>query len=325
MAVGSYVDQSHVRHALALVWNGQAWRELRNTPGAVLKSVSCSSASFCMARSGLAGRTEVWNGRSWRAVANPTHAATAPSCGSRSLCMLINGRGVSHSGSVVESWNGSSWRTWWRKTSLCPLSQGPCFVSDVSCGSAASCVAVGALTNTGGSVQDVVGLRWHRTTWAQFKAPLPFQGNPAAAYQVSCAGTFCMAVGGSFSDVQSGDIASAATWPGTGDTWTDASPNLGVITCGNHGFQPCGWTRAISCGSSTSCMTLPFMHGIMAWNGTTWAAAPPAPAGPGAALGAVSCHKAICMAVGHAMAGGVRSTLAEVWNGSTWKVVRTPR
>src|SRR5262245_2287805 len=33
MAVGSYVDRSHVRHALALVWNGRTWRALRNPPG----------------------------------------------------------------------------------------------------------------------------------------------------------------------------------------------------------------------------------------------------------------------------------------------------
>ena len=126
MAVGSYVDRSGVRHALALVWNGQAWRELRNPAGGVLRSVSCSSPSFCMARSGLAGRTEVWNGQTWRAVASPTHAATAPSCGSRSRCMLINGRGIARSGSVVESWNGEGWRTWWRQTSFCFASQGPC-------------------------------------------------------------------------------------------------------------------------------------------------------------------------------------------------------
>ena len=324
MAVGSYVDRSQVRHALALEWNGQTWRELRNPPGAVLKSVSCSSASFCMARSGLAGRTEVWNGVTWRTIANPTHAATAPSCGSRSLCMLINGRGVAHSGSVVESWNGSRWRTWWQKTSLCPSSQGPCFMSDVSCGSATTCVAVGALTMTGGSEQVVIGLRWHRTKWGRFEFPLPFAGNPAAAYQVSCT-TLCMAVGGAYSDAQTGDIAAAATWDGKSTSWTDASPNLGVITCGNHGYQPCGWTKSISCGSPTNCMALTFMHGNMVWNGTTWSAAPFAPAGTGAALGAVSCHRALCMAVGHTMAGGVRSTLAEIWNGAAWKVAPTPR
>jgi hypothetical protein len=76
MAVGSYVGSSHVRHALALTWNGGAWRELPNPPGGVLRSVSCSSARFCMARSGLTGRTETWNGRTWRAVASPVHAAT---------------------------------------------------------------------------------------------------------------------------------------------------------------------------------------------------------------------------------------------------------
>jgi len=74
MAVGSYVGPSSVQHALALVWNGRAWRELRNPPGGVLGSVSCSSDSFCMARRRLDGQTYAWDGRTWRAVTNPKHA-----------------------------------------------------------------------------------------------------------------------------------------------------------------------------------------------------------------------------------------------------------
>lgn len=221
-------------------------------------------------------------------------------------------------------WNGRAWRTWSRQTSLCPISQGPCFTNDVSCGSATSCVAVGAVTNTGGSQQVVIGFRWQRTHWAQFKVQLPFDGNPANAYQVSCAGRFCMAVGGAFQETANGDVAAAATWNGQGDSWTDASPKLGIITC-KTGFQPCGWTRAISCGSPANCMTITVAHGNQAWNGTAWKAAPFAPAGRAAALDAVSCHAASCLAVGHATVSGRQSTLAEFWNGTAWKVVPTPR
>jgi hypothetical protein len=160
--------------------------------------------------------------------------------------MLINGVGASGSGSVVESWNGHAWRTWSQQTSLCPISQGPCFTNDVSCGSATGCVAVGAWTNTGGSQQVVTGFRWERTHWVQSKVSLPFDGNPANAYQVSCAGLFCMTTGSAFQDVANGDVAAAATWNGQG-AWNSAAPKLGVITC-KSGFQPCAWTKAVSCG-----------------------------------------------------------------------------
>lgn len=41
---------------------------------------------------------------------------------------------------------------------------------------------LGACFMTGGSEQVVIGLRWNRTRWVRFRAPLPFDGNPAAAY-----------------------------------------------------------------------------------------------------------------------------------------------
>lgn len=193
---------------------------------------------------------------------------------------------------MVESWNGHAWRTWSQQTSACPISQGPCFTNDVSCGSATSCVAVGAVTNTGGSQQVIIGFRWERTHWVPFKVPLPFDGNPANAYQVSCAGLFCMTTGSAYQDTANGDVAAAATWNGQGDSWNSAAPKLGVITC-KSGFQPCAWTRAISCGSPANCMTITVAHGNLAWNGTTWKTAPFAPAGSGAALGTVSTWKVL--------------------------------
>lgn len=326
MAVGSYTDRSHVRHALALVWNGKAWRELRNPPGGALSSVSCSSASFCMARNGLAGQTEAWNGRTWRAVASPEHAATAPSCGSRSLCTLINGHGSGGSGSVPESWNGRAWRTWSRQTRRCYGNGSPCGLYDVSCGTPADCVAVG--TNWAStSDQEPTAVRWHRTSWLRMpELPISSWGHSGILNGVSCAGTFCMTTGNQQVDCgggfpECGTLAAAATWNGSTGSWTDVSPKF-AFTCTS---ATCTWTRAISCGSPTNCMTLTYQNGNLAWNGTSWNAAPFAPAGSGAALGALSCHHAFCMAVGHQVVSGRRSTLAEFWNGSAWTILTTPR
>lgn len=323
MAVGSYVDRSGVRHAQALTWNGRYWRALRNPPGGVLRSVSCSSASFCMARSDLTGRTEVWNGHAWRAIVHPKYAATAPSCGSWSRCMLINGRGFDGSGPVVESWNGFKWRTWWQKTSLCPFSEGDCFMAAVSCGTAASCAAFGALTTTGGSVQSLSGMEWNRTRWTYIRPPLPSDGNPATVSLTSCSGAFCMTAGSAYQQVKNGDVAVAFTWNAKTDSVADVSPNLGVLACGG-GYEPCAWARALACGDPANCMAITYRHGNLAWNGSAWKAAPFGPAGARAALRAVSCHAGFCMAVGHRIVNGNQAPLTEFWNGKTWRILRAP-
>jgi hypothetical protein len=36
-------------------------------------------------------------------------------------------------------------------------------------------------------------------------------------------------------------------------------------------------------------------------------------------------RNAFCMAVGHQVVSGRGSTLAEYWNGTTWKILPTPR
>lgn len=325
MAVGSYVDPSHVRHALALVWNGDHWQELRNPPGGTLSSVSCAPAWSCMARSGLAGQTEVWNGRTWRIVANPVHAATAPSCGGRSLCALINGHGAGGSGSVPESWNGRAWRTWWRQTKRCYGNGSPCGLYDVSCGTPADCLAVG--TNWAStSDQEPTAVRWHSTRWLRTPQPPITWGHSAILNGVSCASTFCMTTGNAQVDCVGGNspcgtLEAALTWNGSTDSWTDVSPQVAF----NCTSATCTWTRAVSCGSPTNCMTLTVTPGNLVWNGTTWTAAPFAPAGKGAVLTGLSCHRKFCMAVGYQIVRGKRATLAEYWNGATWTILPTPR
>ena len=90
---------------------------------------------------------------------------------------------------------------------------------------------------------------------------------------------------------------------------------------------------SVSCASATYCMAVgeaaysPF---AAKWNGTEWTLAP-IPGSPGGGLEDVSCTSATsCMAVGHLgwwdwMGSGTESdTLVESWNGSTWSEVETP-
>jgi hypothetical protein len=269
-----------------------------------------------MARGGPTG-TERWNGRSWTKMSSPAHAATAPSCGSRTLCMVLNGTGEHGSGPVAESWNGRKWRSWLEDTSACGGPPGfECGMADVACGSATNCVVVGTITVSEEPVQETASDFWNGRKWLGTDAPA--DGDPAALNAVSCAGSFCMAVGGAYQETAGGSVAVADVFDATTNTWTDASPDLGV-TC--TGLEECGWTGDISCGSATSCLAF---GPHLAWNGSTWNSAPTRSAGHGSALHADSCGGQICMAVGYRTVAGVRRTLAELWNGTSWRILATP-
>ena len=88
MAVGSYVNAAHKSQALAQEWNGTSWKVVSSPLGGQLTSVSCSSPTFCLADGGPTG-TERWNGQKWLAIKGPTAALSAPTCGSKSWCLVI--------------------------------------------------------------------------------------------------------------------------------------------------------------------------------------------------------------------------------------------
>lgn len=232
--------------------------------------------------------------------------------------MVINA-GRDGSGGIAGSWNGRTWRTWPHDTSECGGAPGPCGLAAVSCGSASDCVAVGTQTISQEPVQQTVAVAWNGTAWSR-PSP-PGDGNPAALNAVSCAGSFCMAVGGAFSEDAGGSVAVAGAWNAATQSWTDVSPSLGVICRGGDG--ECSWTSAISCGSATNCLA--FFDRDLAWNGVTWGPAPTRSAGRGSDLLAASCGAQICLAVGYRTIAGVRRTLAELWNGTAWKILATPR
>ncbi len=314
MAVGGYVTTDGVRHALAMTWNGTTWLKLKNPPGKVLTWVSCSGPSFCLAAGGPTG-AERWTGLAWKSMTSPRGGVKGISCTTRTLCMMIY-RGF------VRSWNGTSWRLWSKQTDVCDGAgdYGPCGLSGVSCGSAANCVAVGTVTTSPQPIQIPVGVFWNGRTWAPTRPPGVGQGNPAAMNSVACAGTFCLAAGGAFSEVIGGDVAVAGTWDARAASWADVSPDLGRICTG---FRTCSWADAISCGRAANCLTAG-PAGRLWWDGSAWEPAPAKGAGPGWALPGSSCGTSTCLAVGHQIAAGKERTLAEVWDGSHWAIVPTP-
>jgi hypothetical protein len=314
MAVGSYTTTDHVAHSLAMIFNGASWRSLKNPPGKQLDEVACSSTTFCMAEGGPTGAVR-WNGTTWRSMPSPEGGLPSLTCASRTFCVRLHGN-------VPSVWNGTSWRDA-NVTDFCKGSApGPCGLSGVSCGSISNCIAVGTWTVSQEPVQNAVADIWNGKKWI-WDTEVPAKGNPAQLNTVGCAGTFCLTAGVASNDQAGASIATADTWVATSSAWTDVSPtNLGGI-CGE--FGSCAWAGVVACGNASSCMTLAGLRPSQFWNGTSWQAAKPISAGQGSGLQDISCGGSDCLAVGFQTAHGLKRTLAELWNGSAWSIVKTPK
>ena len=311
MAVGTYIVKFK-SHALAQVWNGSKWRLVPRVPGTELSSVSCLTGSFCVAAGGPTG-AEQWNGHAWRTVnmGKPDGGLNGITCGSPKSCMLIFPR---LNGPEVQSWNGGTkWQVQTKTTNVCFGPAGaPCGLASVSCGNATNCVAVGTTQYQFSSDQKPSSVVWNGKRWA-FSQP-PGVGDPAAMNAVSCAGRFCMAVGGGSADFLQGTIAIAATWNAATRTWADVSPDLGHI-CNQK--AACAWASVIACGSPKLCVTLG-PAGPQAWDGQGWQPAPTVHTGAGSSLGALSCGQNFCVAVGYQRIGKIRHSLTEIWKAGSW-------
>jgi hypothetical protein len=265
----------------------------------------------------------------WRTQATPEPAGTidqsfdAVSCSSSSACLAIGSDVLPHHvgiilGEFAEIWNGSRWTV-----HQVPNGTGKVFLEAVKCRSARWCVAVGGIQ--GGSPpgsQVPVADTWNGRTWKQVRLPLPAGATSGTLAAVACSGTAaCTAIGESAnkSEVQS---MLAERW--NGSAWK-VQP-IPAPTGGGADLE------GVACPTVHACRAVGFDNqGLLTefWNGSSWAAQPaPVPAGTTLQyMSAISCTSAgSCEAV-----GGYESesnldwyTLAEVWNGSRWRVQATP-
>jgi hypothetical protein len=183
------------------------------------------------------------------------------------------------------------------------------FLNGVSCASAANCTAVGEYYQTARGPERTLIERWDGTAWQV--VPSPGDGRDGTLDSVSCpTATSCTAVG-----------SLIMGW--NGGTWK--------VERRSSPFT------SVSCTAPGSCTAVGNTAGGEPesghWNGTSWTVAPmPRPRHPAQSitLAAVSCSgQGFCLAVGdysygvRAMPGpGARDrTLAERWNGSSWRVI----
>jgi len=337
--------------ALAERWDGQNWTVLAGAvpagaQGSSLAGVSCRSAASCMAvgTSGLpqfgpvSVLTERWNGSSWQVLAAPgpfpdENTLGSVSCPAADGCMAVgNGHYTAPQGtqfdSLSEQWDGVSWQV--RRSGQIDVLAG------VSCLSAARCVAAGGYisrADRGVTLAEAWnGRRWrHRDT----PTPVPFE----TLSDISCTGpAFCMAVGAL--------PAFAERWNGT--RWRPAGslPFDGPVAVSCASATRCmavsGQQGGAAEWNGRRWRSVPGPHGLFLFNDVACPAASRCIAvGGGAASAAewngrrwhflatsvradlfgVDCvGPSSCMAVGFAGgSSGVGRSVAERWNGRTWR------
>ncbi len=291
----------------------------------ILYGVSCTSTTWCLSTGydHVTGGPEgapmgvSWNGSSWGLVTTPTVPAGDKSasldygisCTSSSACTAI-GSQINSSGvvqSLVERWNGASWAV-----QTTPSVSGV-LLAGVSCTSATACISVGDQST--GLLESVpVAEIWNGSEWKMMTGP-NVKGTFSA---VSCSSSSaCTAVGGSGYNGE----PIAARWNGT--EWT-MQTTAKIASAGLNG---------VSCPTATSCVAEGISGGILGsptagvsetWNGTTWTAVTiPSTGSEQTALYGVSCSSATsCIAAGNqASLGGIESSMADIWNGSNWKIM----
>jgi hypothetical protein len=176
------------------------------------------------------------------------------------------------------------------------------------------CAAVGSYTDTAGT--HILSEFRSGYTWSVRSVPGPAD---AVLNDVSCpTTTTCVAVGDQPNG--GGTATFAAIW--NGSSWSDQtipSTSGTNVTLNN-----------VACSSATKCMAVGSTGAATlaeTWNGTTWSLLT-IPNGGGTTsntLNGISCTSATsCMAVGAAESGATTTSLAEMWNGTSWAIETTP-
>jgi hypothetical protein len=246
------------------------------------------------------------------------------SCTSESYCVAVGTRLNADDTQVLlaERWNGSNWQMMRTPSPKGATEPG---LTGVSCASTTDCVAVGSNQSTDG-FPDPIAESWNGTTWTLDSLPTFALGGQLAG--VSCpAVDQCMAVGDRFS-FRAGEVGLALSW--NGSMWTQmkvakappgTSTALTSVSCNSADeCEAVGDSSNEETGTQTSVAEV--------WNGTSWSLqSTPNPKGSvETTLSGVSCTSASeCVAVGDSFSEEFTpATLAEVWNGTSWRITSTP-
>jgi hypothetical protein len=221
-------------------YDGTTWSrptELPSADGGEPDSVSCPTASFCLAVDARDSATLVYKNGSWSSggtIPNIQTGMASVSCPTSDFCAAVD------NGSDAFTFNGTSWSP---ATAIDPAGQ----LSTVSCPSASFCAAVDYGPNV---------VTFNGTSWAK-----PSAIDPGTYLQaVSCASaSFCVAIDRK---------GNALTF--NGRTWSaPVNANPDGLTMGEGGIS---WP-VVSCPASDFCAAVDGQEGnVVTFDGTTWTA-----------------------------------------------------
>jgi hypothetical protein len=293
-----------------------------------LSGVSCPSKRTCIAvgtwfRNGVQYTlAEHWDRSGWTIQptpnpAGPTATLTSVSCTSVTSCIAVGIYSPAVTGGehlLAEQWNGTSWTL---QSPPEPTGASESELYALSCGSAASCTAVGQYYGPGGGQLPLVE-HWNGTTWTVQHVPF-VQNADGSLGGVSCPTAIdCVAVGSYDASLF------AEHWNGTGWTFQTVPTPAGTSFLLNS--VSCWWPEhCIAVGFASNGTQLKASI-VARTNGPTWTLQKDA-APAGTELYGVSCTSVqSCTAVGAnaTNAAFFHTGLAEYWNGTRWALQATP-
>ncbi len=295
-AVGASFPANLPALALAERRNGHSWTiekaaEGKIQPGNALASVSCPSATTCVA----VGQYEAFgvqetnyplvavltNG-TWR-LSRPAVQKNATageldevSCASTTSCLALGsvtvpGGLLGTQVSIAESWNGTSWSV---ISPPSPTSIDGITLSGVAC-TTGGCQVVGLGSDQNSGLTVPIAARWTGSSWTEQTAAVPSGSTYADLHAVSCpAANNCTAVG-QYYDASADAHPFAEVWNGT--TWQlQAMPDV----TGGSDVEP----TAVACRAGGNCLVLGSADDqgevtdqtfgfVEARSGSTWSAA----------------------------------------------------
>ncbi len=345
VAVGNYYNGTEYQN-LVLTWNGSSWSldsaaslSTSASQHNNLQSVSCPTASFCVADgnyyNGTVYQNQVltWNGSSWSldsaaslsTLASQTNVLLGVSCFSASSCV---GVGYHWNGTVYQNlvltWNGSSWSLDSAASLSMSLSRNN-HLYGVSCASASFCVAVGSYSN--GTVDQNLVLTWNGSSWSLDSAASLSTSSSQDNYLdgVSCvSASFCVAAGAYYNGTVDQNLV--LTWNGT--SWSlDSAASLSTSASQDNALD------GLSCASTSFCVAAGYytksvaanQNLLLTWNGSSWSLDSAASLSTSASqdnfLNGISCVSAsFCVADGSHAGSSAYQNIMLTWNGSVWSL-----
>ena len=349
LAAGASQAASGVAGTLAQRWNGSRW-SIEATPGingasgSGFAGVACTGANRCLAVGSSNASTgtstplaERRAGSSWQIDASPLPVGaiggelSGVACSAPTACTAAGSyAGPAAGGSsgsmtrlpLAEHWSGAQWQA---TAAPDPSGAAAAFLSAVACTSQ-TCTATGSSETSAARLVPLVE-RSATGSWMIQRTPQPSgAANNDNLLAVSCpAPGHCLAVGYSTLSFQL-QLPLAESWNGV--SWR-ITPTVTPPNATSSQLQAISCTPPVACTAVGSAFDGVVTRALVeTWDGRHWriAATPDPPSGTSYALLGVSCTgQQSCLAVGDTATTAGQSPLSEVWDGTIWRLLRTPR